>query len=428
MLKRLKKRISESDFLKSLAILMTGTLIAQIIGYLLAPIITRIYTPAEMGEFGIFYRITLLITTIGTLRYELAIPLPKRDSHAFYLFRFALKTTLITAILSLLAGVVFGLYKHQTLDYYLVLLLLVAAIFSLAFYNLGTNWAIRKEKFKKLSMAKLVNSASLNGSRVIFGLFNFGSFGLIISFVLSLIIGSAFFVYDFFKFNFLSKSIFSKLKTRVVRKEYKNFPLASLPHALSDHARDLLVGIIIIEVFSETIFGSFDHTYKMLRIPVMLIGASLSQVFFNRISKYFNEGVSIMPLFKKTVTSLFLLSIIPFLVIYLFGTELFTFVFGEQWMIAGQLSEIMAPWLMINFIVTPLSTIPLVFNTQRSFFVIGLITSLLQISGFLLLPGLLLDNSQEMIVTFQIVTWSQVLMNILVLIYLYKIVAKQKLN
>ena len=78
MLKRLKKRISESDFLKSLAILMTGTLIAQIIGYLLAPIITRIYTPAEMGEFGIFYRITLLITTIGTLRYELAIPLPKR--------------------------------------------------------------------------------------------------------------------------------------------------------------------------------------------------------------------------------------------------------------------------------------------------------------------------------------------------------------
>ncbi|MBL6660528.1 MAG: oligosaccharide flippase family protein [Crocinitomicaceae bacterium] len=428
MLKRLRKRISESDFLKSLAILMTGTLIAQIIGYLLAPIITRIYTPAEMGEFGIFYRITLLITTIATLRYELAIPLPKRDSHAFYLFRFALKTTLITAILSLLAGVVFGMYKHKTLDYYLVLLLLVAAIFSLAFYNLGTNWAIRKEKFKKLSMAKLINSASLNGSRVIFGLFNFGSFGLIISFVLSLIIGSAFFVHDFFKFNFLSKSIFSKFKTRVVRKEYKNFPLASLPHSLSDHARDLLVGIIIIEVFSETIFGSFDHTYKMLRIPVMLIGASLSQVFFNRISKYFNEGVSIMPLFKKTVTSLFLLSIIPFLVIYLFGTELFIFVFGEQWMIAGQLSEIMAPWLMINFIVTPLSTIPLVFNTQRSFFVIGLITSLLQISGFLLLPGLLLDNSHEIIVTFQIVTWSQVLMNILVLLYLYKIVAKQKLN
>ena len=428
MLKGLTKRISSSDFLKSLAILMTGTLIAQIIGYLLAPIITRIYTPAEMGEFGIFYRVTLLISTIGTLRYELAIPLPKRDSHAFYLFRFALKTTIITSILSLLAGVIFGLYKHQNLDYYLLLLLLVAAISSLAFYNLGTNWAIRKEKFKRLSIAKLINSVSLNGSRVIFGLFNFGSFGLIISFILSLIIGSIFFIYDFFKFNFLSKSPFSKLKTRVVRKEYKNFPLASLPHALSDHARDLLVGIIIIEVFSETIFGSFDHTYKMLRIPVMLIGASLSQVFFNRISKYYNEGVSIMPLFKKTVISLFLLSIIPFVIIYLFGTELFTFVFGEQWMIAGQLSEIMAPWLMINFIVTPLSIIPLVFNTQRSFFLIGLMTSLMQISGFLLLPRLLVDNSQEMIVTFQIVTWSQVLMNILVLFYLYKIIAKQKLN
>ena len=54
MLKGLTKRISNSDFLKSLAILMTGTIIAQAIGYLLAPVITRLFTPEEMGEFGIF--------------------------------------------------------------------------------------------------------------------------------------------------------------------------------------------------------------------------------------------------------------------------------------------------------------------------------------------------------------------------------------
>ena len=57
MLNGLKKRISSSDFLKSLAVLMTGTIIAQSIGYIVAPVITRLYTPEEIGEFAFFQRI-----------------------------------------------------------------------------------------------------------------------------------------------------------------------------------------------------------------------------------------------------------------------------------------------------------------------------------------------------------------------------------
>ena len=53
MLKGLTKRISNSDFLKSLAILMTGTIIAQVIGYLLPQLSQGLY-PEEMGEFAYF--------------------------------------------------------------------------------------------------------------------------------------------------------------------------------------------------------------------------------------------------------------------------------------------------------------------------------------------------------------------------------------
>ena len=120
--------------------------------------------------------------------------------------------------------------------------------------------------------------------------------------------------------------------------------------------------------------------------------------------------------------------IIPFAVIYFFGTELFTFVFGDQWMISGRLSEIMAPWLMLNFIVTPLSTIPLVFNKQKSFFLISLLTSGLQVAGFLILPYLLIKNDTQLFLVFELVTWSQVVMNLLILYYLYNVVKRQKLN
>ena len=94
MLKGLTKRISNSDFLKSLAILMTGTIIAQQLDTYWPQLSQGLY-PEEMGEFAIFQRFCF-IATIATARYELALPLPKKDKDAFYLFRFSLKLTVIT--------------------------------------------------------------------------------------------------------------------------------------------------------------------------------------------------------------------------------------------------------------------------------------------------------------------------------------------
>ena len=193
---------------------------------------------------------------------------------------------------------------------------------------------------------------------------------------------------------------------------------------LSDVLRDVLVAFIIIELFSESVFGSFDHSFRMLRLPIMIIGASMSQVFFNRISDYKKKKIAIYPLFKKLLITLSLLSIAPFTIIFFFGGDIFAYTFGNNWYESGKLSEIMAPWLMINFIVSPLSTIPLVFNKQRSFFLLGLCASLLQLFGFLYLPQILESQSNQLYSVFQVVTWSQVGISIVILFYLNAIVKK----
>jgi len=424
MLKRLRQRISESDFLKSLAILMTGTIIAQAIGYLLAPVITRIFTPEEMGEFGVFQRLTTFIATIATARYEFALPLPKKDKHAFLLFRFVLRLVIITVLLTLIGGLIYGIILDKDFDYYILVLSLVCGVSFLVFFNLGTNWAIRLKEFRKISLSKMSNSLSLNGLRVIFGLLGTGTIGLIFSFVISLFIGSLHFIKDFFTRNKLPKTKISKQKGFVLLKKYKDFPIANLPHALSDNLRDLLVAFVIIDLFSENLFGSFDHSFRMLRLPIMIVGASMSQVFFNRISDYKKQSRRIYPIFKKLLITLTLLSIVPFTVIYLFGGEIFSFVFGNKWLLSGKLSEIMAPWLMINFILSPISTIPLVFNKQKQFFILGLIASILQLAGFFILPKIFNSNSNQIFYVFSIVSWLQVVMSIFIVYYLFTIVKR----
>jgi O-antigen/teichoic acid export membrane protein len=427
MLKGLTKRIYSSDFLKSLTVLVTGTIIAQSIGYLLAPVITRIYTPQEMGEFAIFQRIVVLIATVATARYELALPLPKKDKDAFYLFRFSLKLTIITTVSTAICAIIYGLLNNHEIEYYLLTGAGVISVFALAFFNLGTNWSIRMKSFKRISLSKMTSSFSNNGFRVIFGLLNWGYIGLIISFLISYVVGASHFVRAFFKSKKASNINFEEKKDLQIAKTYKDFPLASLPHALSDVLRDVLVAFIIIELFSESIFGSFDHSFRMLRLPIMIIGASMSQVFFNRISDYKKKEIPIYPLFKKLLLTLSLLSIVPFAIIFLFGEEIFGFVFGSNWYESGKLSEIMAPWLMLNFILSPLSTIPLVFNKQRSFFILGLSASLLQLFGFLYLPQLLANETNQLYSVFQWVTWSQVAISIVILFYLNSIVKKHDL-
>ena len=419
------KNMKNSDFIKSLTVLLTGTLIAQFIGYALAPVISRQFSPTEMGEFGMFQRWVVLLATIATARYEFSLPLPKRDEHSFQLYRLALFSTMVTLGITLVGFLIYGLYIDKAVGFALWALVLVFSTAALVFFNLGTNWAIRHKEFKRISFSKMTNSLSLNISRVLSGFFHMGKWGLFLSFLLSLLVGAAHFLKDFFHWNKKPTTSLSKKKMMSLARTYKDFPLINLPHALSDNLREVLVALLIIEVFSEQIFGSFDHTFRMLRLPVMIIGTSISQILFNRISSYRLEKKMLMPIVVKVFLSLSVLSLIPFSIVYFYGQPLFVFVFGEQWQESGRLSEIMAPWLMLNFVSSPLTIIPLVLEQQKKFFFIGISASILQVLGFLVLPMLLNEYKDGMYMVFQIITWSQVAIGLITVMFIFSIIQKE---
>ena len=426
--KKTIQNAKKSDFLKSVSVLMTGTILAQLIGYLLAPVITRYFSPSEMGEFGLFQRIVVLITTIATARYELAIPLPKKHSDSFLIFRLSIRIALITITISFAFLSFYYLSNNFELERLIWIICICTTSFALLFFNLGTNWSIRHQHFKKLTYSKITNSFVLNGSRVILGFFHTGKWGLIISFVISSIAASFYFIPDYLSQSKEKLSALSRKKTAVLAQIYKDFPLANLPHALSDSMRDLIIAVLLSTIFSEQLFGSFDHSYRMLRLPVMLIGVSMGQVFFNRISAYKNQYKPLFPLVKRMLFNLIILSVVPFGIIFFWGEELFAFVFGESWRFSGRLSEIMTPWLALNFITSPLSTLPLVLNRQRSFFVLGITLSIFQLIGFWYLPKIYGTNEAGIETVFQYVTWSQVVLSSIIALYLLWIAKKSDVS
>ncbi len=411
----LKKINIKSDFLKSIMVLTSGTLIAQVISYLATPFITRLFTPDEIGELGIFLRITAFITAIATARYELTLPLPKNQNHAFQLFRLSIRLTLISLGISLVLGIGYWVWSDFDVHIIWYILFIVSTSFFMIFRNIGTNWAIRNKTFKHISVSGVIGSLFTNGMKIVSGVFHFGVIGLIISHL----VGSASAVIVFIREYLRNKTTKgferSGAKMKVLAKNYRDFPAVNLPHTLIDNGRELLIAFFVVEFFDQAIFGSYDHSFRMLKLPLVLVGASMGQVFFNRCSANFSEKKAIYPLLRRTTLMLTGLSIVPFSIIFFFGEEIFVFVFGAQWAYSGQISEIIAPWLMINFIASPISTIPLVIGKQKLFFWLGLISTIIQLAGFGFLPLLMEQGKINGNELFLIISLSMSLFLILVI-------------
>ena len=418
------RQVLGSDFSKSLSVLLSGTIIAQAVGYLIAPILTRLYTTAEMGELGFYMRLTGFIAAIATLRYEAALPLPKLDGHSFLLYRLSYR---ISFIVLMIVSVVFlfmysGGFASQFSWWFYLLTIFGAAC--LIIVNIGTSWSVRIGQYGVISRQKITNSAVSNGLKWAFAYFHFSTFGLILATFLGSLASSLEFSFQFGKIHQKFKAFISKRKTLALMKKHKEFPILNLPHVFVDNGRDMLIATFIFAYYSESVYGSFNHSYTMLRLPLMLVGVSLGQLFYNRASEMYNAGKSMVPLLNKMLLGLSALSIVPFSLLFFYGEPLFAFVFGKDWGLSGSYSETMSVWLMINFILSPIAALPLILRKQKVFFFMGIVSSLIQVIPFWYFPWKYGKTQEVFHTSLQVVSYTQAAWLLVTIIVFYVFAVK----
>lgn len=406
-------------FFRSIAVLFTGTVIAQAIGYLLAPVISRLFTPEETGEFSAWYRLVALLATLATARYEMAISLPESDVKACFLVRLSLRLLLTALVFTALFYLISSFWKQELeiLHYGAWVILGIAGVAGL---NILMNWATRQKDFQAINASKISTALFTNFSRVGAGLLQWGKWGMIASMAFGTLVGLIPLVLKS-RLEWDKKTVKSDQSLKNVAREFKSFPLNSLPHALVDTARDFILALLVISVFSESIQGQFDHSFRMLRIPLLLIGTASAQVFYRQIAERINEKKSIFELVKKMTLFHGAIGVIPFTVLFFFGKPLFAWIFGEQWALSGEISAWLAPWLFLNFLVSPLSVLPLALNRQGSFFILGAFSSIGQLAVCYFVPKAFISIEEQVKMTFIVLSATQVIFSLITLYYHYYI-------
>lgn len=424
-------KIIKSEFVRNITILMTGTVLAQVLSYAVSPIISRLYNEADMAELGLYMRIVSFISALATARFELALPLPKSDYHSFLIFRLSLKITKVVLLSSLVISLIYFSLLSFDLSFIWMTVISIVTSYFIVFINLGTNWSIRNKKYRDISFQKISNSISSNGFKLLFGFFYLGSVGLIVGTFLGYFLSSFKFIQEFIKNKGRADKKYSKVKTYLLAKEYKEFPLINSPHVFLDLGRDLLLAFFIMAYFGKEVFGSYVYSTMMLSLPFAVIGQSVSQVFFNKCSEMVNQGKSVVQLVYKSYVSLFLIGIIPFGILFFYGEPIFVFVFGSNWTDAGKFSEILSLWLLANFSISATMNLPIVLNRQRENFLLSFVGTSLSLISFGILPlfwGKSYDSFVEILWFVSLAQMISLVAIAVVFIYFAKKGKKQKRN
>src|SRR3954467_8588845 len=91
-LPRTALRVLRGPFLKNVAVLASGTALAQVLTVLAYPILMRLFNPDEFGLFALFGALSQYSVAIASGRYELAMVLAKTEEEAANLMGIVLGT------------------------------------------------------------------------------------------------------------------------------------------------------------------------------------------------------------------------------------------------------------------------------------------------------------------------------------------------
>lgn len=350
---RLNKFIGDSF----LMILSSG--IAQVILIITTPIITRLYSPAEFGEFTIFSNIAMILIPIINARYDLLIVNAKNDRSANILSQISfLISLLILLILIPILAISAWLYPNFILDFIFIIIML----FLVSLTNIFTNYLNKERKYKVLSLINVFRAGSMALLQIIFGLLSLGSLGLIIGFSLSYITGITL-GYKTFKKHF--NIVRNKEETKALFLENKNQLVYSTPSILLNSLSFSVVVFFIGILYTNTEVGIYGMAIRVLGIPVTIISLGLSKIFMQQANDYYIERGNFRNLLLKFSSTLVIVSIILYVPLYLFSEELVNILLGYSWVDAITVIKIVIPLFVIRLIVSTVSLSVIVLQKQQ---------------------------------------------------------------
>ena len=343
------RAVGRSRFVRDVATVATGIAAAQAISMAFMPFLTRLYDPQAFGELAAFGAVVGIITPLATLGYANAIVMPETEEDATAVARLSLLCAAVIAPITLLMVFLFqsqlarwtGLEAAPGFLYLIPVTLLLSALLSVA-----NQTAIREGLFRAKAGSYVGSKLLDNVSKLLGGVIAPSGLMLIVLLLVSELVNYLMLLRLVpRKGAFLVRRWFGTRHIRKAAREQRDFALYRMPQSVINTAAMGLPVILLTSFFGTSTAGQYSLTLLVLGAPVMLLGQSVGEVFYPKITRAILDGTEdAKALLTKATLVLFLLAVPLFGFVIITGPYLFQFVFGSEWLSAGRYAQWIGLW------------------------------------------------------------------------------------
>lgn len=357
MFSQFRDLLAHNAFLKNILVLASGAALANVITLLFSLLITRIYSPEEYGYLGVFTSAIYMFAPAVALTLPMAIVLAKRDAEAWAVAKLSLAVASILSALGLLLILIFeadvlkllNAESLQGFGWLIPVAVLIAAIF-----QINEQWQIRNKGYQTLARSLTIRALIIGGSQSLFGLWKATGSVLILLYTFGLVLQNL----------FLAARIRRPLDTidssyKALINKYSDFIIFRAPQVLLNSFSLGAPTLLLSSFFGSSVAGFYTISFALLTVPVTLLGKSVGDVFYKEAVDSVNSGQGVRILMFKTTRNLVLLGILPFGLLAVFGPDVFSLLYGENWRTAGEFAQWISLWLFMLLASRPaIATIP----------------------------------------------------------------------
>lgn len=358
--------LANSQFVRNVAAVASGSAASQAITIAFAPFITRLYGPEAYGLQSLFFSVVGLMGTVAALGYPTAIVLPRNDADALGLVRLSMyvgfgMAVLCAVLLAFVGKDILRVLNAQAVSTFVFLIPM--ALFVSVLCDILAQWLIRTNAFMFSARFTVFTSILVNSVKSGMGIINPSAMVLISTSIAGSALGTAL---TYFVWKKKSPAIGSPIMASAspeilwqLAKQYSDFPLLRTPQNLINAFSQSLPVLLLAAYFGASVAGQYAIAIAVLAMPVSLIGGSVMSVFYPRVNEAICNGEDARTLIVKATVGMAVIGVVPFIIVAVAGPSLFEFVFGQDWSNAGVYAQWLSVWIFFQYINKPaVSAIP----------------------------------------------------------------------
>lgn len=347
---------SQGVYARNTLTLLAGSSAAHLISALMLPILSRLYSPEQFGEFGIFLSIIGITAVFSSGKFELAIISERNFNRRVALALLAIITSLIlVSLLFFLYAVLAStnLFEFEAVSWGFVVLLCVGLVATVT-HDALMNFKISQETVLPIARAKVVRVTATSFVQVLCYLLGVLKFGLPLGEVAGRV--SAVISVCRCKYRQVTKMrigrMFSYLK--LVAKRNLEYPFKIAPSWTLNNSSTLLLPAFLAWQFDLAVSGGFFLMYKIFSLPETAVVQSVNQSFMVEFKRHLKSPRKQLDVFKKTAKTLFSLSLVIYPILGLLFYLGVGIIFGAEWQHYSLFGVLMIPYFIAQFTMSSL--------------------------------------------------------------------------